>query len=70
MIGTKKLSTIREELFKSFSSGGADPIEWLGKQIAAAKRKGGSTEVLEGLKQFLESPPKRKRRQRRAAAKK
>jgi hypothetical protein len=67
MIGTKKLSTIREELRQSFSSGGADPIAWLGKQIAATKRKGGRTEILEGLKQFLESPP---RRQRRVPAKK
>jgi hypothetical protein len=38
MIGRKKLSTIREELRKSFWSRGAGPIEWLGKQIAATKR--------------------------------
>jgi len=69
MIGTKTLSTIREELRQSFSSGGEDPIQRLEKQIAAGKRKGDSTEVLEGLMRFLQSSPKRKRRKRRVAAK-
>jgi hypothetical protein len=69
MIGTKKLSTIREEIQKSLSRGGADPIQWLEKQIATRKRKGDGTEVLEGLKQFLESAPKRRSRKRRVAAK-
>ena len=65
MIGTKKLSTIREEIRKSFASGDTDPIQWLEDQIAAAKREGNATEVLRGLKKFLETAPKKKRRKRR-----
>lgn len=70
MIGTKKLSTIRREVEKALTSAGADPIQRLERQIASAKRKGASTEVLEGLKRFLESPRKRKRRKHRVGAKK
>jgi hypothetical protein len=62
MIGTKKLSTIRKQIEKALGSTGADPIRRLERQIATAKRKGDRTEVLEGLKQFLESPPKRQHR--------
>ena len=69
MIGTKKLSTIREEIEQALASTGADPIERLERQIAAAKRKGDRIEVLEGLKRFLESP-RREPRQHRAGAKK
>jgi hypothetical protein len=69
MIGTKKLSAIRKEIEKALASGGPDPIQRLERQIAAAKRKGNNTEVLEGLKRFLESPKKRKPRKRRAGAK-
>ena len=61
MIGTKKLSTIRKQIQKALASKGADPIQRLERQIAAAKRRGDRTEVMEGLKRFLESPPKRKR---------
>ena len=70
MIGTKKLSTIREEIEKALASTGEDPIQCLDRQIAAAKRKGDGTEVLEGLKRFLESPRKRKQRKHRVGAKK
>lgn len=70
MIGTKKLSTIRREVEKALASAGADPIQRLERQIASVKRKGASTEVLEGLKRFLESPRKRKRRKHRVGAKK
>jgi len=70
MIGTKKLSTIRQEIRKSLSSGGGDAIQWLEKHIALGKRKGNRTEILQGLKQFLESSPKRKQAKRRLAAKK
>jgi hypothetical protein len=56
MIGTKKLSTIREELNKALASTGDDPIRWLEEQIAAAQQKGSGTEVLEGLQRILESP--------------
>jgi hypothetical protein len=69
MIGTKKLSTIREEIQRSLASGGVDPIQWLEKRIASAKRKGNRTEILQGLKRFLELPPKRKPGKRRVTAK-
>jgi hypothetical protein len=69
MIGTKKLSTIRKEIKKGFGSAGTDPIQRLERQIAFAKRKGRSTDVLDGLKRFLESPPKRQGRKRRVGAK-
>jgi hypothetical protein len=69
MIGPKKLSTIRRELEEALGTGGGDPIERLDRQIAAAKRKGERTEIMEGLKRFLESAPKRKRRKRGARAK-
>jgi hypothetical protein len=59
MIGKKKLSTIRKQIEKALASTGADPIQRLERQIASAKRKGDRTEVMEGLKRFLESSPKR-----------
>ena len=69
MIGTKKLSTVRKQIEKALASTGADPIQRLERQIASAKRKGDRTEVLEGLKRFLESPRKRKHRKPGAGAK-
>jgi hypothetical protein len=62
MIGTKNLSTIRKQIEDALASKGADPIQRLQRQIASAKRKGDRTEVMEGLKRFLESPRKRKPR--------
>ncbi|HLN28308.1 MAG TPA: hypothetical protein VK395_11235 [Gemmataceae bacterium] len=62
MIGTKKLSTIRKQIENAYASKGADPIQRLERQIASAKRKGDRTEVMEGLKRFLESPRKRQHR--------
>lgn len=56
MIGTKKLSAIRKEIEQVLAYSGADPIQRLERLIASAKRKGERTEVLEGLKRFLESP--------------
>ena len=67
MIGTKKLSTIRKEIQKAL---GTDPIGELDRQIAAAKRHGEGTEIMEGLKRFLQLPPKPRRRKGRAGAKK
>lgn len=61
MIGTKKLSAIRQQIEKALVSAGADPIQRLERHIASAKRKGDRTEVLEGLKRFLEAPRKRNR---------
>jgi hypothetical protein len=69
MIGTKKLSTIRQDLEKALEATGADPIQRLERRIAAAKRRGDNTEVLEGLKRFLESPGKQKPGSRRVGAK-
>jgi hypothetical protein len=69
MIGTKGLSMIRQEIEQALDSTGADPIERLERQIAAAKGKGDRTEVLEGLKRFLEST-RRERRPHRAGARK
>ena len=63
MIGTKKLSAIRQEIQDALSTGGMDPIQNLERQIACAKRKGDPTVVMEGLKRFLESTPKQTRRQ-------
>ena len=68
MIGTKKLSTIRKEIEMAFASTGEDPIQRLERQIASAKRKGESTEVIEDLKRFLESRGKRKLRKQGAGA--
>jgi hypothetical protein len=70
MIGTKKLSTIRKEIERAFTAPGENPIQRLERLIAASKRKGESTEVMEGLKRFLESTGKRKRRKHRLAVKK
>jgi hypothetical protein len=56
----KKLSTIRKEIELALASTGEDPIQSLERQIATAKNKGVGTEVMEGLKQFLASPQKRK----------
>jgi hypothetical protein len=62
-------SAIRSELEEALASAGFDPIECLSRQIAAAKRKGDRTEVVEGQKRFLESTPKAKHNQRRTRAK-
>jgi hypothetical protein len=70
MIGTKQLSTIRNEIEKALASPGEDPIQRLERQIASAKRKGDRTEVLEGLKRFLESPRKRNKPKHRVGVKK
>ena len=70
MIGTKKLSTIRREIEEALAPASGDPIQRLERQIAYAKRKGDRTEGMEGLKRFLESPRKRKRRTDRAGTRK
>jgi hypothetical protein len=70
MIGTKKLSTIRREIEEALAPASGNPVQRLERQIVSAKRKGARTEVLEGLKRFLELPQKQKRRKSRAGAKK
>jgi hypothetical protein len=69
VIGTKKLSTIRKQIEQALASSGADPIQRLERQIASAQRKGERTEVMEGLKRFLKSPPKGKHRKGGVGAK-
>jgi hypothetical protein len=70
MIGSKKLSTIRREIEEALAPAGGDPIQRLERQIASAKRKGDRTEVMEGLKRFLQSPQKGTRRKHQARARK
>ena len=70
MIGTKKLSAIREEIETALAASGEDPIQSLERQIVSAKRKGESADVMEGLKRFLESARKRKRIKHRVGTKK
>jgi hypothetical protein len=70
MIGTKKLQTIRKQLKKALAATGEDPIQRLERQIAAAKRQGDRTEVIKGLKRFLQGPRKRKPRKDRAGTRK
>lgn len=70
MIGTKKLNTIREEIEKALTSPDENAIQHLERSISSAKRKGDRTEVMEGLKRFLESPRKRKNRKQRVGSKK
>jgi hypothetical protein len=68
MIGTKKLSTIREEIERTLAANGNDPIQRLERLIASAQGKGDRTEVMEDLKRFLESPGQQKRRRQRIGA--
>ena len=69
MIGTKKLGAIREEIEKALASTGDDPIQRLERLIASAKRKRNSTDVMDDLKRFLESPRQRKQRKQRVGTK-
>jgi hypothetical protein len=66
MIGTKKLSKIRKKIEQALASTGADPIQRLERLIVSAQRKGERTEVMEGLKRFLESPHRKRRKHRDA----
>jgi hypothetical protein len=65
VIGTKKLSAIRKQIEEAWTSRSENPIQRLDRQITSAKRKGQRTEVMEGLKRFLESGRKPGRRGRR-----
>lgn len=66
MFGTKKLSTIREELWSWL---GDDAIGQLDRMIAEDKREGRRTDLTEGLKEFLQSRPKPKTKERVVSAK-
>jgi hypothetical protein len=72
MIGSKKLSTIRDELRAALDATGDDPVAWLEKRMTAAERQGpgqGSA-VLNSLRRFLEAPRRARGRRRRVGTKK
>jgi hypothetical protein len=69
MMGTKSLRELREELRQRLAETGEDPIAWLEKRIAAGKRRGVGTDVLESLKRVLERSPSKKPRKPAGGAK-
>jgi len=69
MMGNKKLATIRQELKDALGKDGQDPIRWLEERIAAGRRQGSGTEVLESLKRVLEAGTSTKPGKRRAKVK-
>ena len=69
MMGNKKLATIRQELKDAMAKEGQDPIRWLEERIAAGRRQGSGTEVLESLKRVLEAGKSIKPAKRRAKVK-
>jgi hypothetical protein len=54
MMGNKKLATIRQDLKDALAKEGQEPIRWLEERIAAGRREGSGTEVLESVKRVLE----------------
>lgn len=70
MMGNKKLATIRDEVKAVLTSVADDPISWLEERIAAGKRKGSGTDVLESVKRVLERGTRKKRRRRAVGMKK
>ena len=64
MMGNKTLGTIRKELKAVLAATGDEPIRWLEKRIATAKRQGNGTEVLEAVKRVLERSEKKKPRKK------
>jgi hypothetical protein len=69
MIGNKTLATIRQELRDALAKEGQDPIRWLEERIAAGRRLGNGTEVLESLKRVVERGTTTKPGKRRAKVK-
>ncbi len=74
MIGSKKLSAIREELRRALKATGDDPIRWLNELMTAPARGCSDTpaasEVLRSLRRFLEGKQRRSDRRQRAGMKK
>ena len=74
MIGSKKLSTIRQELQRALTATGDNPIRWLEERMTAPERQGpaafGNSEILRSLRRILEATRKKKRRKQRAGNKK
>lgn len=73
MIGSKKLSTIRQELRQALAATGDDPIRWLEERMAVPEHQGaadaGESEVLHSLRRFLEATDSARRQTRRAGTK-
>ncbi len=65
MIGSKKLSTIRQELRAALTATGDDPIRWLEERMNAPERHGaagpGESEILHSLRRVLEATGKPQR---------
>jgi hypothetical protein len=74
MIGSKKLSTIRQELQHALNATGEDPIRWLEARAADPQRQGSpsapESEVLRSLRRFLEAPGRGKGRNKRVGVRK
>jgi hypothetical protein len=74
MIGSKNLSTIRQELHRALTATGDDPIRWLEERMTAAERQGttasGESEILHSLRRVLEGQRKKKQRKQRLGTKK
>ena len=68
MMGNKKLSEVRRELRDAIKATGEDPLAWLEKRTAEAKRRGSGTDILESLQRVLADGNQRVRRKRRARA--
>ncbi len=74
MIGSEKLSTVREELHTALTATGDDPIRRLEERMSFSIGRpatvSGESEVLSSLRRFLEATETKKRRTKRSGAKK
>ena len=74
MIGSKKLGTIRQELFRALADSGKDPIQWLEESLAAQSNEGakgsGESEVMQSLRRIVEAAETTPKRLHRTEAKK
>jgi len=59
----------RQELKDALAIEGQEPIRWLGERLAAGRRQGSGTEVLESLQRELERCTTTKSGKRRAMVK-
>jgi hypothetical protein len=73
VIGSKKLSTIRQELHRALAATGDDPIRWLEERMAVPEHQrtadAGESEVLHSLQRILEATDSARRQTRRAGTK-
>jgi hypothetical protein len=68
VIGTKKLGIIRQELRGALNTTGEDPIRWLEERMTAPDGTA-KTEVVGGLRRFLEGTAREKSRKQRVGKK-